>query len=100
MLQPSHSRAAGLATRRSSLGLSCLVCYQPDDKLTLSACSVMIVSMFTPEAEVWHENLDMPVNITSVTGLSPLYPSVRCTEDHKICNFMYACPATACAHRC
>lgn len=50
-----------------------------------------IISMFTPEADIWYEKLPssglgdlLAVNI-STPGLSMLFPHVHCTEDLQIC---------------
>ncbi|KAJ1563054.1 hypothetical protein HK405_003278 [Cladochytrium tenue] len=50
-----------------------------------------IISMFSPEAEIWYENLPssglgdlMAVNVT-IPGLSMLFPYVHCTADGAIC---------------
>ncbi|KAI1100824.1 putative purine nucleoside permease [Jackrogersella minutella] len=75
----SHSNAPSLAERQDD-----------DGKI---APKVVIISMFSPEAEVWYENLPNSVlssilaqNIT-VWGLSPLYPDVHCTETGEVCQF-------------
>ncbi|XDG08627.1 hypothetical protein ABKA04_008242 [Annulohypoxylon sp. FPYF3050] len=52
---------------------------------------IVIVSMFSPEAEVWYDNMkngslgDILANNITVPGLSPLYPHVHCTENGEIC---------------
>lgn len=58
------------------------------DKITPKA---FIISMFSPEADVWYENLPssglgdlLAVNI-STPGLSMLFPHVHCTQNHEIC---------------
>ncbi|KAG6368618.1 hypothetical protein INS49_002831 [Diaporthe citri] len=50
-----------------------------------------IISMFTPEANIWYEKLPssglgdlLAVNV-STPGLSMLFPHVHCTEDLQIC---------------
>ncbi|PSR82026.1 purine nucleoside permease [Coniella lustricola] len=50
-----------------------------------------IISMFSPEADIWYENLPssglgdlLAVNV-SAPGLSMLFPHVHCTEDLQIC---------------
>ncbi|CAN8101598.1 unnamed protein product [Discula destructiva] len=50
-----------------------------------------IISMFSPEADIWYENLPssglgdlLAVNISS-PGLSMLFPHVHCTADYDIC---------------
>ncbi|KAJ7198271.1 purine nucleoside permease [Mycena pura] len=51
------------------------------------APKVMILSMFSDEADVWYNIAEFNVlarNI-SVPGLSPLYPQVHCTKDGSIC---------------
>ncbi|KAG6907756.1 hypothetical protein DXG01_007510 [Tephrocybe rancida] len=48
---------------------------------------VVIISMFTPEAEVWYHIQEFNVlerNI-SVKGFSPLFPQAHCTKDGNIC---------------
>lgn len=48
---------------------------------------VMIISMFSPEAEIWYgipEFDILGVNIT-LPGGSPLFPDVHCTADGEIC---------------
>ncbi|KAK4700826.1 hypothetical protein P7C70_g5417, partial [Phenoliferia sp. Uapishka_3] len=45
---------------------------------------VMIISMFSPERNVWLENLDFTKNVT-VPGLSPLFPEIACLEDEYVC---------------
>ncbi|KAI0829555.1 putative purine nucleoside permease [Hypoxylon sp. FL0890] len=57
------------------------------------APKVVIVSMFSPEAEVWYRNLpnstvgDILANNITVPGLSPLYPHVHCNERGEVCQF-------------
>ncbi|KAK3182517.1 hypothetical protein K4F52_006157 [Lecanicillium sp. MT-2017a] len=54
---------------------------------------VLIVSMFTPEAQAWHDNFDASGlgNLTAQTvyprGLSMLFPGVYCTESGAVCQF-------------
>ncbi|KAG5747559.1 hypothetical protein H9Q69_003313 [Fusarium xylarioides] len=56
------------------------------------APKVMIISMWSPEAAVWHERLPGSNlgNLASKTihapGLSMLFPCVTCTEDGSICH--------------
>ncbi|KAG7420401.1 Purine nucleoside permease [Fusarium oxysporum f. sp. rapae] len=56
------------------------------------APKVMIISMWSPEAAVWHERLpDSNLgNLSSITvhapGLSMLFPCATCTEDGSICH--------------
>lgn len=53
---------------------------------------VFIISMFSPEADIWYANADTPgsignllgMNIT-VPGLSPLFPQAHCLEDGSVC---------------
>lgn len=65
----------------------------PDGEITIFKCAetikpkVLVISLFEPEMEVWHENLDFVHNIT-VPGLSPLFPHLYCTEDYEICNMV------------
>ncbi|KAI0150117.1 putative purine nucleoside permease [Hypoxylon sp. NC0597] len=55
------------------------------------APKVVIVSMFSPEAEVWYGRLtnstvgDILANNITVPGLSPLYPHVHCNECGEVC---------------
>ncbi|CAK7236935.1 hypothetical protein SBRCBS47491_009806 [Sporothrix bragantina] len=55
------------------------------------APKVMIISLFSPEADIWYEKLPssglgdlMDVNVTA-PGLSMLFPHVHCVADHSIC---------------
>ncbi|WP_188705309.1 purine-nucleoside phosphorylase [Silvimonas iriomotensis] len=41
---------------------------------------VMIISMFGPEAQVWHDHLRFDRK-TAIPGFSPDYPAVACTSD-------------------
>ncbi|KAI9724176.1 MAG: hypothetical protein M1828_003921 [Chrysothrix sp. TS-e1954] len=47
----------------------------------------MIISMFTPEAEVWYgiPEFDLLAHNITVPGLSPLFPQVHCTKSGDIC---------------
>lgn len=59
------------------------------DVLQLStkiAPKVVLVSMFQPEEEVWTSRIDFVHNVT-VLGLSPVYPSFRCTDNYDVCQF-------------
>ncbi|KAL4908317.1 hypothetical protein BDW74DRAFT_99572 [Aspergillus multicolor] len=51
---------------------------------------VFIVSMFTPEAEIWHgiPEFDLLAHNISLPGLSPLFPSIHCTANHEICQLV------------
>ncbi|KAI0477092.1 purine nucleoside permease-domain-containing protein [Xylariaceae sp. FL0804] len=57
------------------------------------APKVMIISMFSPEADVWYENLpssglgDLLAENITTPGLSMIYPGVHCTASHEICQF-------------
>ncbi|RYP62882.1 hypothetical protein DL771_009531 [Monosporascus sp. 5C6A] len=62
--------------------------HQTPDKI---APKVLIISMFTPEAEVWYNHLPssglgdlLAVNV-SIPGLSPIFPQVHCTASGEIC---------------
>ncbi|VUC26071.1 unnamed protein product [Clonostachys rosea] len=52
---------------------------------------ILIVSLFSAEADVWYEHLpgtqfgDLQAQTISVPGLSPQYPSVYCNADGDIC---------------
>ncbi|GAA5938219.1 purine-nucleoside phosphorylase [Sporobolomyces koalae] len=45
---------------------------------------VMIVSMFTPEREVWLQPLGLSNNV-SFAGASPLFPHVACNDQYSTC---------------
>ncbi|GAA5909702.1 purine-nucleoside phosphorylase [Sporobolomyces salmoneus] len=45
---------------------------------------VMIVSMFTPEREVWLQPLNLTNNVSFV-GACPLFPHVACNDDYSTC---------------
>ncbi|GAA5946540.1 hypothetical protein JCM3765_000286 [Sporobolomyces pararoseus] len=45
---------------------------------------VMIVSMFTPEREVWLQPLNLTNNVSFV-GASPLFPYVACNANYSTC---------------
>ncbi|KAF4451518.1 hypothetical protein F53441_5527 [Fusarium austroafricanum] len=53
---------------------------------------VMIISMWSPEAEVWHENLptsglgNLSSQVLHSPGLSMLFPCATCTKDGSICH--------------
>ena len=51
------------------------------------APKVVIISMFSPEAEVWWEfaEFDLLAQNITVPGLSPLFPDVHCTANGDIC---------------
>ncbi|EXJ69933.1 uncharacterized protein A1O5_07006 [Cladophialophora psammophila CBS 110553] len=48
---------------------------------------VVIISMFAPEAEVWHgiKEFDLLAQNITVPGLSPLFPEVHCTAKGDVC---------------
>ncbi|KAL2823865.1 purine nucleoside permease [Aspergillus cavernicola] len=48
---------------------------------------VFIISMFTPESQIWHNIPDFNLLSQNITlpGLSPLFPYIHCTADQKIC---------------
>ncbi|ORY77643.1 purine nucleoside permease [Leucosporidium creatinivorum] len=48
------------------------------------APKVMVISMFTPEREVWIEPMQLVVNYT-IPGLSPLFPYIACNKAHEVC---------------
>ncbi|RKK21975.1 hypothetical protein BFJ65_g4594 [Fusarium oxysporum f. sp. cepae] len=56
------------------------------------APKVMIISMWSPEAAVWHERLpdsnlgNLSSKIIHAPGLSMLFPCATCTEDGGICH--------------
>ncbi|KUJ09581.1 purine nucleoside permease [Mollisia scopiformis] len=53
---------------------------------------VFIISMFSPEADIWYANADTPgsigdllaINVT-VPGFSPLFPDAHCLADGSVC---------------
>lgn len=47
----------------------------------------MIISMFTPEAEVWYDIPDFNLLAHNITlpGLSPLFPAIHCSDDYSVC---------------
>ncbi|OAA73398.1 Purine nucleoside permease [Cordyceps fumosorosea ARSEF 2679] len=53
---------------------------------------VMIISMFAPEADAWHDNFhrsglgNLSAVQVSPPGLSPLFPSVYCTATTSVCH--------------
>ncbi|KAL4972522.1 purine nucleoside permease [Aspergillus desertorum] len=51
---------------------------------------VFIISMFTPEAEIWHgiSEFDLLSHNISLPGLSPLFPSIHCSADYEICQLI------------
>ncbi|KAI1771240.1 putative purine nucleoside permease [Hypoxylon cercidicola] len=55
------------------------------------APKVVIVSMFSPEADVWYTNSrnsslgNLFANNITVPGLSPLFPHVHCNERREVC---------------
>ncbi|THY36222.1 purine nucleoside permease [Aureobasidium pullulans] len=48
---------------------------------------VMLIAMFTPEAEVWYGIPEFNLLARNITlpGASPLFPHVHCTEDGDVC---------------
>ncbi|ETW74951.1 hypothetical protein HETIRDRAFT_332014 [Heterobasidion irregulare TC 32-1] len=48
---------------------------------------VLIISMFSPEAEAWYgiPEFDLLARNITVTGFSPLFPHAHCTEDGSVC---------------
>ncbi|KAJ5278591.1 hypothetical protein N7478_003963 [Penicillium angulare] len=51
---------------------------------------VFIVSMFSPEAEIWWgiPEFNLLAHNITIPGLSPLFPDVHCTEDYEICQLI------------
>ncbi|KAL4808286.1 purine nucleoside permease [Aspergillus unguis] len=51
---------------------------------------VFIVSMFTPEAEIWHgiPEFNLLAHNISLPGLSPLFPSIHCDQSYTICQIV------------
>ncbi|BGP27000.1 purine nucleoside permease [Rhodotorula toruloides] len=45
---------------------------------------VMIISMFSPEREVWLQPMELEVDYP-LTGASPLFPNVSCRRDRTVC---------------
>ncbi|PBP26319.1 hypothetical protein BUE80_DR002593 [Diplocarpon rosae] len=61
-------------------------------KRTVVTPKVFIISMFSPEADIWYSNADTPGSIgnllaknITIPGLSPLFPAVHCLEDGSVC---------------
>ncbi|KAL3425546.1 hypothetical protein PVAG01_02337 [Phlyctema vagabunda] len=55
---------------------------------------VFIISMFTPEADIWYDNAETEGSIgdllaqnISVPGFSPLFPDAHCLKDGSVCQF-------------
>lgn len=48
---------------------------------------VLIISMFSPEAEAWYgiPEFDLLARNITITGFSPLFPYAHCTEDGSVC---------------
>ena len=51
---------------------------------------VFIISMFKPEAEIWHgiPEFDLLAQNISTPGLSPLFEQIHCTADGEICQIV------------
>ena len=54
------------------------------------APKVVIISMFSPEAEVWYgiDEFDLLAQNVTVPGLSPLFPDVHCTANGDVCQII------------
>ncbi|TFB02550.1 Purine nucleoside permease [Trichoderma ghanense] len=80
----------GLAMLLTATALTLAANAQPPSSRMISP-KVMIVSMFEPEAQVWHDNFPQSGlgNLTSQAiappGLSMLFPWVFCTETGSVC---------------
>ncbi|KAL4965047.1 purine-nucleoside phosphorylase [Aspergillus stella-maris] len=61
--------------------------YQAQPKISPK---VFIVSMFAPEAEIWHgiPEFNLLAHNISLPGLSPLFPDIYCTNTHEICQIV------------
>lgn len=80
----------------AAVAASCLIsvvapAYVPaavlEERATLIAPKIMLISMFDPEGGAWYGIPDFDVlelNIT-VPGLSPIYPDVHCTANGDVC---------------
>ncbi|KJX98153.1 purine nucleoside permease like protein [Zymoseptoria brevis] len=51
------------------------------------APKIVIISMFTPEANTWHHrpDFDLLAHNISLPGLSPLFPDIHCDDTGSIC---------------
>ncbi|KAL2841771.1 purine nucleoside permease [Aspergillus pseudodeflectus] len=51
---------------------------------------IFIISMFTPEATIWHSipDFNLLAHNISLAGLSPLFPSIHCTPTYEICQIV------------
>lgn len=65
------------------------VIYENCDAITPK---VFIISMFSPEADIWYTNANTPGSIgnllaknITVPGFSPLFPQAHCLEDGSVC---------------
>ncbi|KAL2061169.1 hypothetical protein VTL71DRAFT_7442 [Oculimacula yallundae] len=84
--------AAPVVQRRvknSLLSRDITVIYKNVDVITPK---VFIISMFSPEADIWYSNANTPGSIgdllarnITVPGLSPLFPDVHCLKDGSVC---------------
>ena len=54
------------------------------------APKVVIISMFSPEAEIWYgiDEFDLLAQNITVPGLSPLFPDVHCTVGGDVCQII------------
>lgn len=52
---------------------------------TVMSPYVMIISLFTPEQDVWLAPYNLTNNNITVPGLSPKYPDVHCNTNATIC---------------
>ncbi|KAM0723843.1 hypothetical protein Q7P37_000833 [Cladosporium fusiforme] len=61
--------------------------YQERSFETVIKPKICIISLFTPEAEIWHgiPEFDLLAMNITVPGLSAQFPDIHCTEDGEIC---------------
>ncbi|KAL3470005.1 purine nucleoside permease [Aspergillus californicus] len=80
----------------SGLLLTCTAASMPSGSETAAAHhqkispQVFIISMFTPEAEIWHgiPEFNLLAHNITLPGLSPLFPSIHCSRDYKVCQIV------------
>ncbi|CAL3970465.1 unnamed protein product [Diplocarpon coronariae] len=89
LLAASASLATSLERRVEVGSRDVRVIYKDCDVITPK---VVIISMFSPEADIWYSNADTPGSIgnllaknITIPGLSPLFPAVHCLADGSVC---------------
>jgi len=83
---------ASLALAGSALAAPAPVAVAPAHELVKKEVTikpkVMIISMFTPEREVWLQDgaLDEPLEVEyPFNGASPLFPTINCDRNRDVC---------------